>query len=169
MKYLISQDSKRPLQSAGGAILRSSGKTLSIVSDLRLQRVDVGNDLFGSDNIAGNVDDGLRAGERTAAESRASGTMWHLTHQHWNVSFNHFLLSQSFCMHMPVFSIQNRCLCQKEEQEWETLSSFHWDPEIFWFHKKCVTPQHEARSPTGPWLNRTFRVVGTEHVKSFLQ
>ena len=70
MRYLISQDSERPLQAAGRAILGGSGKPLGVVADLSLQRVDVSDDLFGSDDVLRDVDDGLRAGEGAAAESR---------------------------------------------------------------------------------------------------
>lgn len=70
VKYLISQNSERPLQSTGRSILGCSGKPLCVVADLSLQRVDVGDNLFGSDNVLGYVDDGLRTGEGTAAESK---------------------------------------------------------------------------------------------------
>lgn len=66
VKYLISQNSERPLQSAGRSVFCGSGQPLCVVADLRLQRVDVGDDLFGSDYVLGNVDDGLRAGEGAA-------------------------------------------------------------------------------------------------------
>lgn len=55
--YLISKTGQGPLQSAGGSILGSSGKPLGIVTDLRLQRVDVANDFFGLDDVLGYVDD----------------------------------------------------------------------------------------------------------------
>lgn len=70
VKYLISQNSECPLQSAGRSVLGGSGKPLGIVADLSLQRVDVGDDLFGSDDVLGYVDDGLRAGEGAAAENK---------------------------------------------------------------------------------------------------
>lgn len=70
VKYLISQNSECPLQSAGRSVLGGSGKPLGVVADLSLQRVDVGDDLFGSDDVLGYVDDGLRAGEGAAAENK---------------------------------------------------------------------------------------------------
>lgn len=70
VKYLISQDSESPLQPAGRSIFGGSGKPLGIVADLSLQRVDVGDDLFGSDDVLGYVDDGLGAGEGAAAGSK---------------------------------------------------------------------------------------------------
>lgn len=70
VKYLISQDGERPLQSAGWSILGGSGKPLSVVADLSLERVDVGDDLFGSDDVLRYVDDGLRAGQGAATESK---------------------------------------------------------------------------------------------------
>lgn len=69
VKYLISQNSERPLQTAGRSILGSSGKPLGVVADLSLQRVDVGDDLFGSDDVLRYVDDGLRAGQGATTES----------------------------------------------------------------------------------------------------
>lgn len=68
--HLIGQDGERPLQPTGGSVLGRSGKTLGVVADLSLERVDVGDDLFGANNVLGYVDDGLWAGEGAAAESR---------------------------------------------------------------------------------------------------
>lgn len=59
LKYLISQNGERPLQSAGRSVLGGSGKPLGIIADLSLQCVDVGDDLFGSDDVLWYVDDGL--------------------------------------------------------------------------------------------------------------
>lgn len=70
LTYLISQNSKCPLQSTGRSILGSSGKPLCVVADLSLQRVDVGDNLFGADDVLGYVDDGLRAREGAATESK---------------------------------------------------------------------------------------------------
>lgn len=70
VKYLISQNSECPLQPTGRSILGGSGKPLSVVADLSLQRVDVGDDLFGSDDVLGYVDNGLRAGEGATTESK---------------------------------------------------------------------------------------------------
>lgn len=73
-KYLISQNGERPLQSAGRSVLGGSGKPLGVIADLSLQRVDVGDDLFGSDDVLGYVDDGLWAGQSAAAKGRDIST-----------------------------------------------------------------------------------------------
>lgn len=67
--HLIGQDGERSLQPTGGSVLGSSGKTLGVVADLSLECVDVGDDLFGTNDVLGYVDDGLWAGEGAAAET----------------------------------------------------------------------------------------------------
>lgn len=66
--HLICQNSERPLQPVGRSLLGGSGEPLGVVADLRLQRVDVGDDLFGSHDVLRDVDDGLRARQSAAAE-----------------------------------------------------------------------------------------------------
>lgn len=72
VEYLISQDGESAFQPAGGAVFGSTGQPLRVVAHLRLQRIDVSNDLFGSTNVVGHVDDGLTAAESAAAERERS-------------------------------------------------------------------------------------------------
>lgn len=70
IKYLIRQNGERPLQPTGRPILGGPGKPLGVVANLRLQRVDVGDDLFGSHDVLRDVDDGLGAGQSAAADHK---------------------------------------------------------------------------------------------------
>lgn len=67
LRNLVGQNGESPLQAAGGSVFGGSGEPLGVVADLSLERVDVGNDLFGSDYVLGYVDDGLGTGEGAAA------------------------------------------------------------------------------------------------------
>lgn len=74
VQYLISQDGQSALQPTGGAVFGSTGQPLRVVAHLRLQRVDVSDDLFGSTDVVGHVVDGLRAAESAGAERRAAAS-----------------------------------------------------------------------------------------------
>lgn len=65
--HLIRKDGKGSFHAVSGAFFSSARQTLSVVADLSLECVDMGDDLFGTDDILRDVDDGLGAGQRTAA------------------------------------------------------------------------------------------------------
>lgn len=75
--HLICQDGKSSLHAISGTVLRGTRQPFRIVADLSLERVDVGDDLFGTDNILRDVDDGLGAGQSTAAEQERTWLIKH--------------------------------------------------------------------------------------------
>lgn len=81
MDYLISQGGQGALQPAGRAVLGSARQPLRVVAHLRLQRVDVSDDLFGSNHVLGHVDQGRGAAERPGAASRLTPAEGHASTQ----------------------------------------------------------------------------------------